>query len=84
MPTSLRFFKDKNKARRYRRRDKAKYYSKNISGRYNQGNIWTNDEIKQILFAPKTDTQLSIELGRSINSIQIQRCRAKKHLIDYV
>lgn len=84
MPTSLRFFKDKNKARSYRKRDKAKYYSKNISGRYNQGQVWTDDEIKQILFAPKTDTQLSIELGRSINSIQIQRCRAKKHIIDYI
>ena len=84
MPTSLKFYKDKEKARRYRKRDKAKYYSKNMDGRFNQKKVWTQEELKQILFAPKTDTQLSIELGRSINSIQIQRCRAKKHLKDFM
>ena len=84
MPTSLKNYKNKERAKKYRKKDKDKYYSKNIDGRFNQGNSWTTEELKQILFAPKTDTQLSIELGRSINSIQIQRCRAKKHLIDFI
>ena len=84
MPTTLKFYKDKEKARQYRERDKIKYYSKNKNGRFNQAQPWSEEEIKKILFAPKTDTELSIELGRSINSIQIQRCRAKKHLTDFI
>lgn len=84
MPSSLKYFKDKEKAKKYRKRDKLRYYSKNSDNWFNQGNPWSDYEIKQILFAPKTDTQLSTELGRSITSIQIQRCRAKKHITDYI
>ena len=84
MPTTVKFYKNEEKRKQYLKRNKKRYYSKNIENCTHKNNIWTDEEIKRILFAPKTDTELSIELNRSINSIQIKRSRAKKNILKYI
>ena len=83
MPTTLRYYKDKEKLRQYRQRNNARYYGRNKDNLFNEGNSWSAEETKRVLFAPKTDYELSVELGRSIRAIQIRRTRAKKHIEDF-
>ena len=77
-------YKDKDKLKAYRDRHRKKYYNRNRDNCFNSGKKWTVEEVRKILFEAKTDTELSIELGRSISAIQKQRHFAKKNILDYI
>jgi hypothetical protein len=80
----FKLYKNKEKLKEYRKRHKQKYYNKNKENCFNSGKKWTDEEIRKILFEAKTDTELSIELGRSISAIQKQRHFAKENILDYI
>lgn len=84
MPSSLRFYKNETKKKAYIKRHKDRYYNKNMENCYKQRQPWADYEIRLILFAPLSDTELSIKLHRSIKAIQVQRCRAKKKIEQYI
>jgi len=67
-------YKDKDKLLITRNKQRKKYY-KQTQG--NKPRLWTNEEIKLILESEITDKELASQLNRSIQSIQLKRCRCK-------
>lgn len=78
MPSRLKHYKDKKKALVYRNRHRKKNYHRgNFS--LSPYNLWEYWEYKIILKCKrKSDIYLAKLLQRSIQSIQIKRCRLLK------
>jgi hypothetical protein len=77
MPNWVKTYRDKEKARTLRNMHRKRNYSKT------QGYVkreWTLQELDMIVNSDKTDRKLSHELNRSIQSIQIKRCRLRKEV----
>jgi hypothetical protein len=77
MPNWVKQYKDKEKARNLRNIHRKRNYAKT------QGyppRDWTTQEMDLILSSNKTDAELSEILNRSVQSIQIKRCRLKKEV----
>lgn len=75
MPNWVKQYKDKEKARNFRNIQRKRNYAKT------QGyppREWTLQEMDLILNSDKTDRELAEILKRSVQSIQIKRCRLKK------
>ena len=68
-------FKDHETFIRTRNRERKRYYNK-TSGKYPQRK-YTAWEDEMVLHSKLTDTELSKELCRSVQSIQVRRCRLK-------
>jgi len=69
---TLKFYKDMDKMREYRKRSKK--------NNYKRGNFievpyirYTGDEDWELLFSDKSDRQIAMELKRSVESIQLRR-----------
>lgn len=70
-------YKDQEKYRIYRNNCNKRYYKKRaFIG--NRCKLWTDEEIKLIFESSLTDTELALELGRSVMAIQVQRSKIKK------
>ena len=80
MPSSAKFYKDRDKLKAYKKRHKQKYYAKSRKDSYRSREQWSKEEIDLILYSVMTDTELSKELHRSVQAIQVKRCREIKKL----
>lgn len=69
---------DMEKYRETSKRQKRRYYGKTAYSA-NSGAIWTQDEIDMVMKHEHTDHELSVILGRSVNSIQKMRCMTNKN-----
>lgn len=76
MPKHLKTYKDKEKARITRNRQRKKNYGK-TSFKYKRRR-WTPFEDKLVLNHTITDFELSNQIERSVASIQIRRNRLKQ------
>lgn len=74
-------YKDMEKFRITREKQKARYYGKttNAENRYQP---WSVHEIDAIMKREKSDTELSAELGRSVKAIQVRRSTIKRRLAE--
>ena len=80
MPKSIKRFKDKDKARVYRNKQRRKNY---ITSRPVERvrRFWTPEENERVLYIPRrSDRELAVELNRSMQAIQVQRCRLLKEI----
>jgi hypothetical protein len=76
MPSGIRHYKDKNKARSYRNKQRKRNYSNGRVHTDKSGMPWTDEEILILKNSSGlTDRELSAVLGRSVQAIQIKRCR---------
>lgn len=72
MPNFVKRYKDQEKALVIRNKQRKKYYSKTQG---NEPRIWTIEEMDMLFGQDISDTELAIKLKRSVESIQIKRCR---------
>lgn len=75
MPNYVRWYKDKDKARKLRNKHRKRNYAKTQGYPKRE---WTVKEMDLVLSSDKSDRELSLILNRSMQSIQIKRCRLKK------
>lgn len=73
------WYKDMEKFRVTRERQKARYYGKTTDAE-NRRQPWTVHELEAIMKREKSDTELSAELGRSVKAIQVRRSTEKRRL----
>lgn len=55
--------------------DKARYYTRMRKGATNTGRRWKGEDVELILNSPLTDRELSRQLGRSVEAIQVKRAK---------
>lgn len=72
-------YKDMEKFRMTRERQKARYYGKTTDAE-NRCQPWSVHEIDAIMKRDKSDTELSAEIGRSVKAIQVRRSTIKRRL----
>lgn len=70
-------YKDKEKYRQTRNRQKRRYYGKTKDAP-NTGKPWTEEELAIIIDHQITDTEISSIIGRSVGAIQGMRHKYKK------
>lgn len=75
------WYKDMEKFRITRERQKARYYGKTTNAE-NRCQPWLVQEIDAIMKRNKSDTELSAEIGRSVKAIQVRRSTIKKRLAE--
>lgn len=71
MPTRL------NDATRYRQR--KRYYAKHRVNARNAYQPWTNRQVEAVMKRDMPDSQLAPLIGRSVEAIQIMRCRLRSN-----
>ena len=76
---SLKFFKDKEKARQYRNNQKRKNYNKGNIIKV-KGRKYTKEEDYELLHSTLNDRTLAQELNRSVLSIQTRRSKIKNKI----
>ena len=77
MPKSLKFCKDKERARKTRNRQRKKNYNK--TSFYSEGRRkYLEKEDEMIIEHSMTDFELAHLIGRSVQAIQTRRHRLKK------
>ena len=74
-----KFYKDLEKYRRTRSRQKNRYYGKTTNAR-NRGKSWEKEEIRLLYDRRFSDHELSYIIGRSVKAIQVQRSRMLKRM----
>jgi hypothetical protein len=57
-----------------RNKERKRYYRKTQNS-LNSGKRWTDEDVDQIIMPKKLDTKLAVELGRSVEAIQVRRCK---------
>lgn len=77
MPKTLKYFRDKEKARIYRNNQRKRNYDQTIKA-LNRFQRWTDEEKELIIKSEKTDRELHLIIGRSTRAIQSMRCLIKK------
>lgn len=77
MPKYIKNYKDKQKARATRNRERRKYYQKLDFG-VNRKEIYTEDEKDLIKAHTMPDREIAKQLGRSVLAIQVYRSRLMK------
>lgn len=75
MPNFVKRYKDKDKARKIRNVQRQKYYAKTA---VYPARLWSADEEKAVLAHSIPDMELSVLIGRSVESIQLKRSRLKQ------
>ena len=71
-----------DKFREYREKYKTKYRKETGSGQYDN-RPWTEQEVEMILKHELSDRELSKELRRSVQAIQVKRCKLKNKSKKY-
>lgn len=77
MPSSIKKFKDKEKARLYRNRQRKNNYKTTQTG---ERKSWTQGEEDLLFCSGYSDRELAQILDCSVQAIQIKRCRVIKKL----
>lgn len=80
MPKTLKLFKDKNKARIYRNKQRRINYNRGSLTKFNENKHWKTKEIKLICSSLLFDRQLAKLLGRTVRAIQLRRSKEKRIL----
>ena len=62
-------------------RQRLKYYRK-TSFTKNHRKPWTDEEIEMVMLHKASDHAISKEIGRSVQSIQVIRCKEKKRRLS--
>lgn len=75
MPNMKNGYTDIDKYKQTRNAQRKRYYKKTANY---EKRSWTEEENKRVLDHNISDTELSSEIKRSVQSIQIQRSRLKK------
>jgi len=75
MPKSIKFFRDKEKAVKYRNKQRKSNYKKGRIHARSGKQRWSAEEIKTLLLFTGSDFELSYKINRSVEAIQIKRCR---------
>lgn len=70
-------YKDIDKWRKTCHKQRLKYYRKTANAK-NRGKQWTNEEVELVMLHELTDTMISKIIGRSVEAIQIKRCKENK------
>ena len=70
-------YKNIDRWRETARKQKKKYYGRTTDSE-NKGQRWTTKEIEIVLAHEITDTEISKKINRSVQAIQIARCRYAK------
>lgn len=78
MPLSLKFYKDSKKRDKYRNHSRKKNYENGRRYSRNGYNYYTMKECRLILEHKMPDIELAKILKRSVQAIQIMRCRLKR------
>lgn len=69
MPSFVKKYKDIDKLRRTRNKQRKRYYNKTINAK-NQWERWTDEHLQMVLEHKLTDTEISKKIGRSVSAIQ--------------
>jgi len=77
MPNFLKQYKDKDKARRARNRQRKRNYDQTA---IYEPREWTASEDSLVLEHSMSDRELSKLIKRGTRAIQVRRCRLKKEL----
>ena len=78
MPSSLKYYKNKDKARAYNKRNQDRYYKRSADSCSRNGKPWQEDELQIIMNKePLTDYELSLLLNRSITSGKKNQIKTK-------
>ncbi len=72
-------YKDLDKWAKTARSQKRRYYGRTAYAD-NGGQAWTENEIDIVMKHEKPDREIASEIGRSVQAIQIMRCKIKKSL----
>lgn len=75
MPSFVKNYRDKEKCRITRNRQRQRNYAKTA---IYEPKEWTLKEDALVLEHSMTDTEMSMKLERSVQSIQTRRCKLKK------
>lgn len=67
-------YRDKEKARITCNRQRQRYYGQSRNAP-NKGRRWTEEEIKIIMEHSMTDREIAELIGRSVEAIQVKRCK---------
>ena len=78
MPSRLKFYRDLEKLKEYRKRGRKSNYIKGRIFSNGEYRPYTNRECRLILAHKIFDRELARILKRSVQAIQIMRCRLKK------
>lgn len=81
LPKSVKYYRDLDKLTKYRNKQRKLNYSRGWVDSHKRE--WTLDENLIVLNSDKTDRELSKEIKRSVNAIQIHRNRLKKIKEDF-
>lgn len=73
-------YKDVEKWRRTCHRQRLKYYRKTAYAK-NSNKRWTDDEIEIVMKREMSDDIISKKIGRSVEAIQLKRCKENKKRI---
>lgn len=80
MPNFIKWYAEKGegeKGRALHEKQKKRYYGKTAIYKRRE---WTMHEIERVFARDKTDFELSKEINRSVQSIQIKRSRLNKDM----
>ena len=75
MPSCIKNFKNKALARKYRNHQRKMNYGKGRKSDKNRWQEWTTEDMNLLMNSNKTDRELSVAIGRSVQAIQIKRSR---------
>ncbi len=62
-----------------RNAQRKKYYNKHSVYRQNRYARWTKDQDSIVLDHKISDVQISKKIGKSVQAVQLRRCRLKKY-----
>lgn len=71
-------YKDLEKHRQACNRQRKRYYNKTSFAKRHKES-WGPEEIEAVMRHEVSDNELSQQIGRSVQAIQIMRCRRNKH-----
>ena len=80
MPSFVKHYADKDRCRITRNAQRKRYY--NQFSNY-KPKSWTDKEEKLLFNNNMTDRELSVKLERSVQSLQVHRCKIKKGGMTY-
>lgn len=78
MPSSLRYYKDIKKRNEYRNRIRKNNYERGRKYSIKKRRYYTTKEYRMVLAHKMSDIELAKHLKRSVQAIQVLRCKLKK------
>jgi len=79
MPKSIKFFRSREKARRYRNRQRDLNYVKGAIHQRGKGRRWNDVEKQFVILSSSSDREIARKLRRSVRAVQMMRFRIKNN-----